>query len=82
MPVLETIEEEKDPHPSLLHLQEQSCLWSALINTIKEEEDKDGIARTIRNIIERKARTLEIITSLVQEQQKERTMHWNVLHRL
>ena len=82
MSVLETIEEEEDPHPSLLHLEEQRCLWLALINTIKEEEEKKGIARTIRNIIERKARTLEIITSLVQEQQKERTMHRNELHRL
>ena len=40
-----------------------------LIDTIKEEEEKekDEIARTIQNIIEKKARILDGIASMVHE---------------
>ena len=55
-----------------------------LIDTIKEEEEKEKeeIAQTIQNIIEKKARILDGIASMVHEWQKERTVHQNELHRL
>ena len=55
-----------------------------LIDTIKEEEEKEKeeIALTIQNIIEKKAWILDGILSMVHERQKEITVRQNELHRL